>query len=113
MAAKFEKIVIGNFEAIVKQLDDDILARAFSMKLVNSSDYKNGDVHVIVNIYDKYFMRNSSRASLTVTVVDYLGEIFISAIGSGGGTGVIIDFNWGAEDELIGIVEESLRSMGF
>jgi hypothetical protein len=113
MAEKFEKIVIGNFDAIIKQLDDDIMASAFSMKLVNSSDYQKGDLHVVVNIYDKYFMRNSSRASLTVTAVDYMGEIFISAIGSGGGTGAIIDFNWGAEDELIGIVEDSLKNMGF
>jgi hypothetical protein len=56
-------------------------------------------------------MRNGNRASLSLTVVGYGNNIFISAIGAGGGQGVIFNFSLGAEDELVAIVEESIENM--
>jgi hypothetical protein len=57
-------------------------------------------------------MRNGSRASLSVTVIDSGNEIFISAIGAGGGRGVVFNFSLGAESELTEIVADSIRKMG-
>ena len=57
-----------------------------------------------VRVYDKYFMRNGNRASLSLTVAGHGSDIFISAIGAGGGQGVIFNFSLGAEEELVDIV---------
>lgn len=39
-------------------------------------------MNIAVRVYDKYFMRNESRARLSVTVVGHDNEVFISAIGA-------------------------------
>ncbi|WP_312048258.1 DUF6054 family protein [Anaerotignum sp.] len=57
-------------------------------------------------------MINSSRASLNVTVFDSRREVFISAIGAGGGKGAIFNFSLGAESELTEVVANSVRRMG-
>lgn len=110
--AKFEKRVSGNFEAIVDRLHGDIMQSGLSMNLVDRSDYRCGNTKAAVCIYDKYFMRNKNRASLSLTVVDSGSEIFISAIGAGGGAGVLFNFSWGAETELADVVADSVRRMG-
>ncbi len=110
--AKVERIVQGDFDMILNQLDEDIMNNALSMNLVDQSDYVNENMKVAVRVYDKYFMRNSSRASLSVTVVDNGVEIYISAIGAGGGSGAIFNFSWGAESSLTDVVENSLMRMG-
>ncbi|MCI1930757.1 MAG: DUF6054 family protein [Clostridia bacterium] len=110
--AKYEKHVHGNFKNIVNQLEKDIINNGLSMNLVDESNYESADISMAVRVYDKYFMRNGSRASLSVTVIDSGNEIFISAIGAGGGRGVVFNFSLGAESELTEVVADSIRKMG-
>lgn len=109
--AKFERTVFGDFNQILKELDQTIMGSAMSMNLVDESSFRSGDVQVAVRVYDKYFMRNSSRASLSLTVVDEGSNIYVTAIGAGGGQGAIFNFSWGAESELVDIVRECLDRM--
>ena len=110
--AKFEKVVIGDFNTIVYELDKAIREGGVSMNLVEESTYQSGDVLVDTRVYDKYFMRNSSRCSLSVTVVSSGDEVYISAIGAGGGQGVFFNFSLGAEAEMVDIVRDALERMG-
>ncbi len=50
------------------------------MNLVNESNYSYGDTNIAVRVYDKYFIRNGNRVSISLTVVDHGSNIFISAI---------------------------------
>jgi hypothetical protein len=109
--AKYEKTMTGHFESVVDRLQEDILNSGISMNLVDESNYASGDTNIAVRVYDKYFMRNGSRASLSLTVVGHGNDIFISAIGAGGGQGVIFNFSLGAEDEMVSVVEESINRM--
>ncbi len=109
--AKYEKTVYGDFKTIVNKLDDEIVNSGISMQLVDTSYFETGDTNVKVLIYDKYFMRNSSRASLSVTVVGSDDTIFISAIGSGGGQGAFFNFSWGAEEDILRSVEDCITKM--
>lgn len=110
--AKFEKLVSGDFDFVVSRLDSDILESGLSMNPVDRSDYRTGNARVAVRVYDKYFMRNGNRASLSVTVVDGGSGVFVSAIGAGGGSGVLFNFSLGAEAELTDVVAESIARMG-
>ncbi|NCB50606.1 MAG: hypothetical protein EOM54_01810 [Clostridia bacterium] len=110
--AKYERTVHGNFYNIVNQLNEDILNSGLSMNLVDESNYEKADTKVAVRVYDKYFMRNGNRASLSLAVVDGGNEIFITAVGAGGGQGVFINFSLGAESELTDIVADSVGRMG-
>lgn len=110
--AKFEKKIIGNFEEIINTLQNEIMNSGVSMNLVDESNYSLGDTNVAVRVYDKYFMRNGNRASLSLTVAGHGNDIFISAIGAGGGQGVIFNFSLGAEEELVDIVRFCIERMG-
>ena len=110
--AKFEKLVYGDFDSIVSRLNSDILEGGLSMNLVDQSDCRTGNIRAAVRVYDKYFMRNGNRASLSLTVIDGGNGVFISAIGAGGGSGVLFNFSLGAETELTDIVADSLDRMG-
>jgi len=102
--AKYEKCVHGDFNKILEQLDEVIFKSGLSIELVDKSNYEDENVKMAVRVYDKYFMRNSSRASLNVTIIDSGREVFISAIGAGGGNGAIFNFSLGAESELTKVV---------
>ena len=109
--AKFEKEIQGNFEEIINKLQNEIMNSGMSMNLVGESNYSSGETNIAVRVYDKYFMRNGNRASLSLTVVGHGSNIYISAIGAGGGQGVIFNFSLGAEDELVDIVRYCIDKM--
>jgi hypothetical protein len=109
--AKYEKTMTGQFESIVNRLQEDIINSGITMNLVDESNYTFGDANIAVRAYDKYFMRNGNRASLSLTVVGHGNDIFISAIGAGGGQGIIFNFSLGAEDDMVAVVEESINRM--
>lgn len=109
--AKYEKTIIGQFEKVVKRLENDIRNSGVSMKLVDQSNYSSGDTKIAVRVYDKFFMRNGNRASLSLTVVGCDSNIFISAIGAGGGQGIFLNFSLGAEDDMVSIVRNTIEQM--
>lgn len=60
----------------------------------------NDDKTVIILIFEKYYMRNSSRASLSVTIENLTDVTKVHAVGSGGGQGLIFKFDWGASSNF-------------
>ncbi len=109
--AKFEKKIIGDFNYVIKKLEQEIIDSAVSMNLVDESNYNVGNMNIAVRVYDKYFMRNGNRASLSLTVVGHDNEIFISAIGAGGGQGIFFNFSLGAEDDMVYIVKSCIENI--
>jgi len=70
--------------------------------------YVAGNVRVMV--FEKYFMRNSSRASLTVVVhPDERGATAVHSVGSGGGQNALFKFDWGAGSSFSNSVEKILE----
>ena len=109
--AKYEKTVSGQFEDVLHHLENDIGSSGITMNIVDESNYIYGDTNVAVRVYDKYFMRNGNRASLSLTVVGNGSDIFISAIGSGGGQGILFNFSLGAESDMVAVVKKSVERM--
>ena len=109
--AKYEKTMTGQFESVINHLQEYIINSGITMNLVDESNYTFGDTNIAVRVYDKYFMRNGNRASLSLTVVGHGKDIFISAIGAGGGQGIIFNFSLGAEDDMVAVVKESIERM--
>ncbi len=52
-------------------------------------------------VVEKYFFRNSSRASLSVVLVDKGVYTEATVVGSGGGQGLFFKFDWGASDSFM------------
>ena len=51
-------------------------------------------------VIEKFFFRNSSRASLSIVLVRDDYSTIIDIVGSGGGQGMIFKFDWGAKESF-------------
>ncbi|MFC7366173.1 MULTISPECIES: DUF6054 family protein [Bhargavaea] len=65
---------------------------------------------VVVLIVEKYFMRTSNRATLTLIAdnFDSDGRTKVRLTGSGGGSGAFMKFDWGAGASFSAKAEEAL-----
>jgi len=90
-------------------VETEIVNGAFSAELVDKYyTYGNsGECYVLV--FEKYFMRTSSRASLTVFITNISGVTRVHAVGSGGGQGTFLSFDWGAASSFAGNVAAALE----
>lgn len=67
------------------------------------------DREVIMLVFEKYYMRNSSRSSLSVVLENVNGQTWVGYAGSGGGQGAFVNFDWGTAEEFSGLVTAALR----
>lgn len=111
--AKYERWVSGEFGEVLTVLEKEILQNGRGLELVDQSDFEVGENRLAVRVYDKYFFRTGSRASLTLTVAGIGNEVFISSIGAGGGEGIAFRMDWGTEEELSRFIKEILDKNSF
>lgn len=69
-----------------------------------------GDNKTLLLIYEKYFFRTNSHASLLIMLSEYKGYQSADIIATGGKE---LLFSWGAEDDLMQIGKEVLQDLGF
>ncbi|MBF7095632.1 DUF6054 family protein [Alkalibacter mobilis] len=111
--AKLSMKGTGDFTRITNLISRKVENSGMSVELVDYAEHHIGDVSVCTLVYEKYFMRASNRATLTVAVVGNKDEIIVDAIGAGGGQGPIFKFSWGAEEDFVSVVESVLREENF
>lgn len=99
----------GNAPEIAGILKSEVVNSGLSCELVESVE--RAGVYVLV--FEKYYMRNSSRASLTVVISSSGDVVTVDAIGSGGGQGALFSFSWGAEENFAQTVADILEPHGF
>lgn len=107
--AKLEKRIKGNFEEIIKNIEDGILSGSISASLEGMSDFKNGKSRCSVRVFERYSAIGSNRVSLNVTLFQNNdSEIYVSAITSGGSQGVFFKINTFGEEAFLDKLEEIL-----
>ena len=92
---------------------EGVLASGLSCELIGSASRRVGGEFLYIMVFEKYYMRASNMASLTVVVTG--DEILsnVNVIGSGGGKRPVFKFSFGAEESFVGTVEVILRRNGF
>lgn len=103
----------GDASSIAHSLSNDIQNSGFSCELVDMVKRSLGEMTVYVMVFEKYYLRSSNRASLTVVVSGHGDTVCVDAIGSGGGQGPIFKLSWGSEENFVGVAEGILRGYGF
>ena len=63
-------------------------------------------------VFEKYFMRSGSYASLTISVTGDDRSCYVDVIGAGGGTG-IFNISWGSEEDFTEDFCDRLQRFGF
>ena len=76
--------------------------------IINNSKVDEDTYFIVV---EKFFFRNSSRASLSI-VISQVDEYkcLIEEVGSGGGKGMIFKFDWGAKESFETEIATILRN---
>lgn len=101
--------VSASVQSCAETVEKYIVNSAISAELIDRHDISACGFHAVTLVFEKYFMRNSSRASLTVTIDDFSGSTRVHAVGSGGGENTFFGFDWGASNNFEKTVGEALR----
>ncbi len=103
----------GNLHHIAQTASNDILNSGMSCHLVERVSEAHGEVQLVVQVFEKYYMRVSNRVSLTLTLVAVGDAVTAYCIGSGGGQGPIFAMSWGAEENFAITAAQALERQGF
>ena len=94
--------------ATVKKTKDLITNYYSDYNIINDSKVDEDTYFIVV---EKFFFRNSSRASLSIVIsrIDD-SSCKVEAIGSGGGQGMIFKFDWGAKESFEQAIPQILNN---
>lgn len=107
--AKLEKTITGDFDGILRKIENGILNGSMSASLEDSSDFMTGNIRCSVRVFERYSMVGDNRVSLNVTL--FLGEdgvIHLSAITSGGSQAMFFKLNTFGEEAFLDKLREIL-----
>lgn len=105
--AKLEKTIRGDFNSLLRRIEEGILSGSISASLEESSDFCIGDTRCSVRVFERYSYTGQNRVSLSVTLFGSGDTIHISAITSGGSQAVFFKFNTFGEEAFL----EKLRNL--
>ena len=105
--AKYEKTLRGDFNSILRRIEEGILGGSVSATLEEKSDFRNGDTRCSVRVFERYSYMGKNRVSLSVTLFGNEDMIYLSAITSGGSQAMFFKINTFGEEAFL----EKLREI--
>lgn len=97
--AKLERTLNGDFNQLLKKIEEGILNGSMSASLEDASNFHGGDARCSVRVFERFSYAGGNRVSLSVTLFQNGdGPIHLSAITSGGSQAMFLKVNtWGEE----------------
>lgn len=96
--AKLERELAGDFDEVLERITRGILNGSISAALEDSSDFRGGYARCSVRVFERYSYAGGNRLSMTVTLFQEDGPIYLSAITAGGSQAMFWKVNtWGEE----------------
>ncbi|MCD8022627.1 MAG: DUF6054 family protein [Lachnospiraceae bacterium] len=107
--AKMEQTLTGNFDDLLRKIEDGIIRGSVSASLEDGSDFKIGTARCSVRVFERYSYAGGNRVSMNVTLFQNDGgTIRLSAITSGGSTALFHKINTWGEDAFLEKLREIL-----
>ncbi len=103
----------GNARELAEQFTQEMEKTGLSCQLVSGLTETHGDTTILVQVYEKYYMRASNRVSLTFTLISNGETSNAYVVSSGGGQGPIFRMSWGAEEDFALSAAKILSKLGF
>lgn len=104
--AKLERTLSGDFDMILRKIENGILHGSISASLENSSDFKNASSRCSVRVFERYSYIGKNRVSLNLTLFQSNEIINLSAITSGGSQAVFWKINVFGEEAFLDKLRE-------
>ncbi len=110
--AKFEKVLIGNFDGILKAVEDGIVNGSVSASLEDASDFTGNACRCSVRVFERYSYMGGNRVSLSVTLFQSEdGKVYMSAITSGGSQAMFFKLNTFGEEAFLDKLREIAENL--
>lgn len=107
--AKLERIINGEFNQLLKKIEDGILNGSISASLEETSDFCDGYARCSVRVFERFSWAGGNRLSLSVTLFQNAeGPIHLSAITSGGSQALFFKVNTMGEEAFLNKLRELL-----
>lgn len=107
--AKLEQTLSGNFDELLTWLEQGILNGSVSATLEDTSDFRQGGARCSVRVFERYSYSGGNRVSLSVTLFQNGGPIYLSAIASGGSQAMFWKINTLGEENFLYEVKNVLK----
>lgn len=99
--AKYERSMTGDFDALVRVVQEGVVKGSISATLEDQANYSVGDVRVAVRVFERYSWLGSNRVSLNVTMVGDSNRLYVAAITSGGSQAMFFKINTFGESAFL------------
>ena len=107
--AKLERTLNGDFNSILKKIENGIISGSVSASLEASSDFRSGDARCSVRVFERYSYMGGNRVSLSVTLFQNANDtIHLSAITAGGSQAMLFKVNTLGEEAFLDKLRELL-----
>lgn len=107
--AKLEKTITGDFNSILRRIEDGIINGSVSASLEDSSDFRIGDTRCSVRVFERYSYMGGNRLSMSVTLFQNGdGPVHLSAVTAGGSQAMFFKINTWGEESFLEKLEELL-----
>jgi len=107
--AKMERMLTGDFDLILSNIEHGIMKGSVSASLEDGSDFISDGCRCSVRVFERYSALGSNRVSLSVTLFqEKNGIIHLSAITSGGSQAVFFKINTFGEQAFLDKLVEVL-----
>lgn len=108
--AKLERTLGGDFNDLLRRIENGILEGSMSATLEDSSDFSGGGARCSVRIFERYSYFGGNRVSLSVTLFQNAGgPIQLSAITAGGSQAMFFKINTVGEEAFLDKLREILQ----
>ena len=107
--AKLEQTINGNFEQILRKIENEIVSGSMSASLEDSSDFCSGYARCSIRVFERYSYAGGNRVSMSVTLFQNGNEpVHLSAITSGGSQAMFFKINTLGEEAFLDKLREIL-----
>ncbi|MDO5713237.1 MAG: DUF6054 family protein [Tissierellia bacterium] len=104
----FQENVKGDFEIFEKYFISSVEKELGSTRLAGKQCFEKDDFILHMYVLEKYFWRNNTYSSLTLTLSQEEDDIKVTAIASGSGVG-LLGFDWGADERAMHAVKQAIN----
>lgn len=103
----------GSVVETAEYIKKEMLERgSISLELKDEVRHIQDGVGIDLIVFERYYMRNGSYASLTVAITGDNEAVYVDGIGAGGGGG-LFNISWGSETNFADQLAEILERRGF
>ena len=105
--AKLEMKLKGDFDAVIRKIEEGIVNGSISASLEDESDFISNCARCSVRVFERYSYMGGNRVSMSVTLFqDDNGPIHLSAITSGGSQALFFKVNTFGEEAFLDKLRE-------